>query len=80
MLLQLAGEAWDRCEQARHELAKDGLTVPTRNGLKAHPCIAIERDSRLAFARLIRELDLDVDPPSSIRTAPPPLRSNRRAA
>jgi len=45
---------------------------------RTRPEIAVERDTRLAFARLLRELDLDVDPPSSGRTAPPGLRSNRR--
>ena len=49
-LLQLAGEAWDRCQQAREILARDGITVNGAQGLKPHPAIAIERDSRLAFA------------------------------
>ena len=78
-LLTLACEAFDRCTEAREILASDGLTMPTANdGLKAHPAVAIERDSRLAFSRLLRELDLDLEPPSSSRTAPPSLRSNRR--
>ena len=78
LLLQLAGEAWDRCQQAREMLA-DGLTVKTADGgLKAHPCVAIERDARLAFARLIRELDLDTEPPAHGRSSPPALASNRR--
>lgn len=76
-LLTLACEAWDRCGQAREELARDGLTLVTADGgKKAHPCIAIERDARLAFARLIRELDLDFEGGTERR--PPALRSNRR--
>jgi hypothetical protein len=37
------------------------------------------RDSRLAVARLVRELDLDTEPPASERNGPPGLLSNRRA-
>lgn len=77
-LLTLACEAFDRCTEARELLARDGLTISTTDGgMKAHPAIAIERDCRLAFARLVRELDLDVDPPSAGRR-PPALASNRR--
>jgi phage terminase small subunit len=77
-LLQLAGEAWDRAQQAREALAEHGMTFEDRFGApRARPEIAVERDSRLAFARLVRELDLDVDPPGE-RSRPPALRSNRR--
>jgi phage terminase small subunit len=56
-LLTLAGEAWDRAGQARDILATDGLCVRTRLGeTKAHPAAGIERDSRLAFARLVPRL------------------------
>lgn len=71
-LLSLAAEALDRTEQARAQIAKDGMTVPGRFGPRTHPAVAIERDSRLAFARLLRELDLDADMPSERR--PPALR------
>ncbi|MCR9130710.1 MAG: hypothetical protein NXI12_14445 [Alphaproteobacteria bacterium] len=76
-LLTLAAETWDRVQQARELLARDGLCVPTGDGgLKAHPAANIERDARAAFARLIRELDLDADAaPRDAR--PPALRSNR---
>lgn len=61
-LLTLAGEAWDRCEAARKAIAELGLTYLDRFGApRARPEVAIERDSRVAFARLIRELDLDID-------------------
>ena len=76
-LLTLAAEAWDRCCQARELLAKDGLTFDDRWGQPhARPEVAVERDSRLAFARLLRELDLDVEPPAGPHR-PPGLRSNR---
>jgi P27 family predicted phage terminase small subunit len=77
-LLQLACEAWDRSQAARELLAAEGLTVRTETGgRKAHPAVAVERDARLAVARFIRELDLDVEPPASDRYGPPPIFSNR---
>jgi phage terminase small subunit len=74
-LLTLAAESWDRCQQAR-EVLEGGLIFEDRFGQPhARPEVAIERDSRLAFARLMRELDLDVEAPHGA-TRPPALRSN----
>jgi P27 family predicted phage terminase small subunit len=72
-LLTLACEAWDRGAQARTQLETDGLTTTNRHGeLRPHPAAAIERDSAIRFARLIRELALsDDDAPNDIR--PPRL-------
>lgn len=75
-LLRLACEAFDRCQQARAAIDRDGITVPAGDSVKTHPAIAIERDSRLAFARILREMDLDTEPVQDRR--PPALRSNRR--
>ena len=76
-LLTLAAEAYDRGEQARGVIAKSGMTYTDRYGCpKARPEVAIERDSRIAFARLCRELDLDAGQPAQSR--PPALHSNRR--
>ncbi|SRR6266536_3059562 len=76
-LLRLACEALDRAEEARQALATNGTTYLDRfNAPRLRPEVAIERDSRLAFARLCRELDLGTTEAVS-RTAPPPLRSNR---
>src|SRR5262245_22176067 len=59
-LLTLAAEAWDRAQQAREILDKDGITIEGREGgMRAHPCVAIERDSRAAFASLVKQLGLD---------------------
>lgn len=62
-LLTLACEAWDRGQQARLLIAEEGITVAGREGAKPHPAIAIERNSRVAFARLISQLSLDGSEP-----------------
>ena len=63
-ILVLAAGVWDRCTEAREILDREGLTFVDRFGQPvSRPEVAIERDSRIAFARLIRELDLDTDPP-----------------
>jgi hypothetical protein len=72
-LLTLAAEAWDRGQQAREILDREGLTYLDRfNAPRARPEVAIERDSRIAFARLVRELSLDVEPPAD-PSRPPAL-------
>jgi P27 family predicted phage terminase small subunit len=77
-LLTAAAEAWDRKEQAREQIAREGLTVPTKEGgARLHPAVRVETDARLAFARLLRELDLDVIPPAESKR-PPALRSIAR--
>ena len=77
-LLQLACEAWDRAQAARERLDRDGVTVQgAEGGLKTHPAVGVERDARLAVARLVRELDLDAEPPVSERVGPLPIFSNR---
>lgn len=75
-ILVKALEAWDRAEQARELVQVDGLVILTRLGeRKAHPAVAIERDSRAAFLAGMRQLGLDYEPvPNQARTA------NARAA
>lgn len=64
-LLLVACETLDRYTQARQTLEEQGLTYIDRFGApRARPEVAIERDSRLAFARLLGQLDLEgVEPP-----------------
>ena len=62
-ILQLAAEAWDRADQARKILAKEGVVVTDRFGQRRkHPAVSIEEQARLAFVRLLRELDLEGEP------------------
>jgi P27 family predicted phage terminase small subunit len=77
--LECGCDAWDRMIQARALLLKEGLTTPTRDGVKSHPAVAIEKDSRKAFLEALRELDLDCPEPSpGPYQRPPAIRSNRR--
>ena len=72
-LLTLAAEAWDRAQEARVTIAKDGAYYRDRFGApRPHPAVSVERDSRLSFARLLRELDLEGEP------APDPRMPRRR--
>lgn len=65
-LLVLAGEAWDRGQLAREAIAEHGLTYTNRRGEpRPRPEVAVERDSRIGFARTLRELGLDVEQPAS---------------
>ena len=63
-LLILACEAWDRGQEARAALKREGLTYNNRFGQPvSRPEVGIERDSRIGFARLIRELNLEIGTP-----------------
>src|SRR5262245_48261350 len=55
--------AWDRAEEAREILARDGIVIGGRKAaVRPHPAVAIERDARIAFARLVAQLNLDGEP------------------
>lgn len=66
--------ALDRSDQARALLDQEGLTVAGRYGTQAHPMLIVERDSRLAAVRILRELGLD---PNAIKDARPPRIASR---
>jgi hypothetical protein len=74
-VLTAAAEAWDRMAQARQALEEAGsLTYDDRFGApRARPEVAMERDARIGFARLVRELALEDDDVPDVR--PPRLRS-----
>ena len=70
-LLRMALEAIDRATDARIILERDGLMLEGRSGPRLHPAANLERDSRLAAARLLREAGFDLPDPDAAR---PPSR------
>ena len=78
-LLTLAAETWDRLTQARERIAKDGPFAVNRFGeLRPHPALAVERDARQGFCRILRELGLDLAPDPDHSQPPPPARTGRK--
>jgi hypothetical protein len=76
-LLVQAAEALDRCEEARAILDEKGITCDDRYGVpKLRPEVSVERDQRLAFARVLRELALDAAIEEAAR--PPLIAGGRR--
>jgi phage terminase small subunit len=65
-LLLLCGQAWDRAQEARAKVDEKGPIVKDRfEQDKPNPAIDIERQSMLAFTRILRELGLDLNPDDS---------------
>ncbi len=63
LILVKSCECFDRAEQARLQVAEEGLTLIDRYGSpKQHPCCKIELDSKNAARLLLRELGLDLEP------------------
>lgn len=64
LLLTTLCEAFDRMNQAREVLKRDGILVKDRFGQeKAHPACGIERDSSASLMRAWRLLGFDQAPP-----------------
>lgn len=78
-LLTLAAEAWDQAQTAREVLDREGQTFIDRWGQpKERPECGILQNARISFARLIRELSLDVEAPEAPRAPRTRDYGNRR--
>ena len=62
-LLTLAAEAWDRSVLAQAAIKKYGILYVDKGRPRPNPAIRIKEQAEIIFARLIRELNLDVEPP-----------------
>ena len=78
-LLLSCCEAWDRADTSRRRFARDGVFVTDRFGqLKSHPGVDVERKARDQFRLLLREIGLDVAPPTETRAPGPAANAHLR--
>src|SRR5215510_9982785 len=67
-LLLTVANSWDRILEAREKLAAEGLDYTDSRGVRRpHPAVKLEHDATIRMMRGLRELDLDVSPPSESR-------------
>jgi phage terminase small subunit len=71
LLLTAAAECLDRIAQAREAVEAEGLFPQNGRGKKLHPALLLERDQKILFARLVRELSLDIEAPAEPYSRPP---------
>jgi hypothetical protein len=62
-VLEQASIAADRAAEARVAIERDGAYVDGRYGPRQHPAIAVERDSRAALLRALKDLNV-IDRPA----------------
>jgi phage terminase small subunit len=74
LLLTACAEAWDRSCEARAAIELEGLFPESGRSRKLHPAWALERDSKILFSRLLRELNLDIDAPAEDHSRPPAIQ------
>ena len=66
MLLAAACQCIDRMVEARQRIEVDGSYYVDRwQQPKEHPAHKTERDNKILLCRILRELQLDIDPPES---------------
>jgi P27 family predicted phage terminase small subunit len=77
-ILTMAAELRDRAENARQLVQEDGAILADRFGQqREHPAAKLERDSKIAFARMMRELGLAHDDSDDSRPPRPGVTSCR---
>jgi len=72
-LLILACESLDKIEHARKAIAKTALVYMDRfDRPKVNPAAKVEIDNKAIFIKLLKALELDIEPPGEIGRPPGP--------
>jgi P27 family predicted phage terminase small subunit len=60
-VLEQGLRSWERAEQARRQLDREGLTFRDRWGqARPNPALPVERDARAAFLSAIKQLQIEI--------------------
>ncbi len=60
-VLEQAMRSFERCEAARRQLDREGITFKDRWGQRRpHPALPVERDSRAAMLQAIKQLGVEI--------------------
>lgn len=65
-LLQVALECWDRAQQARELVTREGIVL----GGKRHPATDVEKQAYGLYLRSMRQLGLDIAPAGPVGRPP----------
>jgi phage terminase small subunit len=66
--LLMAAKCLDDLSEAESRVKADGMFMTNRYGnVVEHPAVKTIRDTRLLFVKIVRELGLDLDPPTDSR-------------
>jgi hypothetical protein len=70
--LDLAAHCLDRIAECHKVIEAEGVFIKDRfEQLRENPAIKVEKDQKVIFCRIVRELNLDIQPPKESR--PPAL-------
>jgi len=70
-ILALASQCLDRLDQARSQIESEGIFLKSRfDKLYLNPATKLEKENKVLFARLIRELNLDIELPKGLGRPP----------
>lgn len=71
LILRTGLEAFDRLQDARRRIDKEGLCYKTKSGYKReHPMLKIEKQARDGFLSAMRLLGLNIELPGDIGRPP----------
>lgn len=61
LVLKTALEQYDLYHRAKDELDRDGISVPTKDGIKAHPAVGVMKSARDGFLLAWKQIGIALE-------------------